>query len=234
MSLFSVQVIQTIKQTVFSVKTFSLIGVFLLLTISFQCISGVMLAMSLVPESMMIPVSRETEDMDVLYIDDFFWLHERGVDFVYIFLIFHFFRKTFQRSNGYLSESSWKSGSFMFLLLHGVIFTGLVLCCSHLSDITLKIATNIVNTLTNKVGSACYFIFTDESLNTDTILRITYLHYILPFLVLLLSYDHLVDMHFNHRDYVFTPLRRVSYNWSKEVFREELYYYFNWLCFFSI
>jgi hypothetical protein len=52
-----------------------------------------MLAFSLIPEPMLIPMVREEEDVEDLYIDDFFWLHERGVDLIFIFSYFHLFRK---------------------------------------------------------------------------------------------------------------------------------------------
>jgi hypothetical protein len=39
-----------------------------------------MLSFSLVLEPMIVPMVREEEDVEDLYIDDFFWLHERGVD----------------------------------------------------------------------------------------------------------------------------------------------------------
>jgi hypothetical protein len=44
----------------------------LFLTIANQLISGVMLSFSLVPEPMIIPLVREEEDLEDLYIDDFF------------------------------------------------------------------------------------------------------------------------------------------------------------------
>jgi len=50
----------------------SIFGFFILLTISSQLISGTMLSFSLVPESMIIPVVRDEEDLENLYIDDFF------------------------------------------------------------------------------------------------------------------------------------------------------------------
>ena len=124
-----------------------------------------------------------------------------------------------------ISESSWKSGGFMFLLINVAIFSGLVLCCTHLSDITLRIATNVVKTLTLKVGNLGYFIYTDETLNTDTLVRLAYLHYILPFIILLVSMEHLVDMHFSHRDYNFLPNRRVMYSWCFEVLKTEFFFW---------
>ena len=53
-------------------KSISLLGFILLFVIILQCLSGVMIAMSLVNDSMLIPISRNTEDMGSLYTDDFF------------------------------------------------------------------------------------------------------------------------------------------------------------------
>jgi hypothetical protein len=50
----------------------SLFGFFSFLIIANQLISGTMLAFSLVPEPMMIPLVRDEEDSEDLYIDDFF------------------------------------------------------------------------------------------------------------------------------------------------------------------
>ena len=35
---------------------------------------------------MIVPIVRNEEDLEDLYIDDFFWMHERGVDLIFIFL----------------------------------------------------------------------------------------------------------------------------------------------------
>jgi hypothetical protein len=50
----------------------SLFGFFALLTVVSQIVSGVMLSFSLVPEPMIIPIVRDEEDLEDLYIDDFF------------------------------------------------------------------------------------------------------------------------------------------------------------------
>jgi hypothetical protein len=52
-----------------------------------------MLSFSLIPDSMLIPMSRDEEDCEDLVTDDFFWVHERGVDLVFIFTYLHLFRK---------------------------------------------------------------------------------------------------------------------------------------------
>lgn len=53
-------------------EIFSLFGFFTFLTIAIQLLSGTMLSFSLVPEPMLIPMVRDEEDMEDLYIDDFF------------------------------------------------------------------------------------------------------------------------------------------------------------------
>lgn len=124
----------------------SLFGFFALLTVVSQIVSGIMLSFSLVPEPMIIPLVRDEEDLEDLYIDDFFWLHERGVDLIFIFSWIHLFRKIYLNIVDYEQESAWKSGIFVFLIFQVVVFMGLVLCCTHLSEITLTIAANILHT----------------------------------------------------------------------------------------
>ena len=51
---------------------FSLFGFFTFLVVISQFVSGIMLALSLVPEPMLIPLVREEEDTEDLYIDDFY------------------------------------------------------------------------------------------------------------------------------------------------------------------
>jgi quinol-cytochrome oxidoreductase complex cytochrome b subunit len=95
---------------------------------------------------MIIPMVRDEEDLEDLYADDFFWLHERGVDLIFIFSWIHLFRKIYLNIVDYEQESAWKSGIFVFLIFQVVVFMGLVLCCTHLSEITLTIAANIMHT----------------------------------------------------------------------------------------
>jgi len=63
----------------------SLFGFFILLTVFSQLVSGTMVSFSLIPEPMLIPLVRDEEDLEDMYTDDFFWVHERGVDLLFIF-----------------------------------------------------------------------------------------------------------------------------------------------------
>ena len=81
-----------------NVKTVSVFGLFIVFIISIQCITGTMIALSLICDPMIIPTSRDEEDLDDLYTDDFFFLHERGVDFIFITMFIHLGRKIYLRS----------------------------------------------------------------------------------------------------------------------------------------
>jgi quinol-cytochrome oxidoreductase complex cytochrome b subunit len=84
--------------------TAALFGFFIIITIFSQIFSGIMLSFSLVPEAMLVPLVRDEEDLEDLYIDDFFWIHERGVDLLFIFSWAHLFRKLYINSYEYEHE----------------------------------------------------------------------------------------------------------------------------------
>lgn len=176
----------------------AIFGFFIILTIVSQLISGTMLAFSLIPEPMLIPIIRDEEDLEDLYTDDFFWLHERGVDLIFIFSYCHLLRKMYLNIFYLEQEFAWKSGVFSFMIFQVVTFFGLSLCCTHLSDITLSIATNIMHTfLFFFKGKAYWWLFTDKKLNTDTLVRIAYIHYIVAFYLFFLGFLHAIDMHYD-------------------------------------
>ena len=217
-----------------NVRVISLIGLFIIISILFQCVSGVMVSFSLISDPMLIPLSRDEEDIDDLYTDDFFWLHERGVDIIFMLMIYHLLRKLYLNSFSERQELAWKSGAFLFLFLHAVIFFGLVLCCTHLSDITLTIAANIINTITFKYGKLYWFVFTDQTLNTDTILRSMYIHYILGILAAVFGVVHALVMHYDYKDHDFYDGIEHDTEWVDFVFRKELFAYIKYCSFLII
>lgn len=178
----------------------SLYGFMVFLVVVSQLLSGTMLSFSLVPEAMMIPMVRDEEDLEDLYIDDFFWFHERGVDLVFVFSWIHLFRKLYLNVIEYEHEVAWKSGIFTFLVFQAVVFCGLVLCCTHLSEITLTIAANIVHTFFLFHGKFYWWIFTDKTLNTDTLIRLAYAHYLAAFYMAFIAMLHALDMHYDWKN----------------------------------
>lgn len=200
----------------------SLFGFFTFVIIFNQIFSGIMLAFSLITESMFIPLVRDEEDLEDLYIDDFFWLHERGVDALFIFVFFHLFRKLYLNVADTEQEHAWKSGSFTFLILQLVVFLGLVLCCTHLSEITLTIAANALHTFFFFKGKVYWWFFTDRLLNSDTVLRLAYGHYCSAFYLAYLGLVHGLDMHYDWKTEQNNDAIKQELNWVDEGLSSEL------------
>lgn len=200
----------------------SIFGFVTMITMAMQLLSGTMLAFSLIPEPMMIPVVRDEEDLEDNYTDDFFWLHERGVDMIVMYSYFHIFRKLYVHAYDYEHEATWKSGVYSWLLLQGVIFFGLVLCCTHLSEVTLTIAANILHTFFFFFGKFYWWLFTDKQLNSDTMVRLAYLHYILAFYIAYAGYIHTLDMHYDWKNEVVFDGVQTQLVWFDETLINEL------------
>ena len=181
-----------------------------------------MLSFSLMNECMLVASSREEEDGENNYIDDFFWLHERGVDFLIISCFIHLLRKIYIGINDLEQEYAWKTGVFSFLIIQVVIFTGLVLCTTHLSEITLIIAANTLHTFFLSIGKVYWWVFTDKSLNTDTLIRIAYVHYVMAFFLVYLGLMHGIDMHYDWKPKFFFSGIKQQLNWWDEALINEL------------
>lgn len=185
-----------------------------------------MLAFSLVPESMLVAMVRDEEDTEDLYIDDFFWMHERGVDLIFIFSYVHLFRKLYLNVFEVETEASWKSGVLLFLIFQVVVFLGLVLCCTHLSEITLTIAANVLHTFFAFKGKAYWWIFTDKQLSTDTLIRLAYAHYLSAFYMVFLGILHGIDIHYDWKNEAFYEGMLIEMVWWDEALSNELNLYF--------
>jgi len=203
----------------------AILGFFIILTVISQLLSGIMLAFSFIPETMLVAISREEEDIEDLFTDDFFWLHERGVDLIFIFSYLHLLRKIFVSVLTIEVESSWKSGVFTFLIFQGVVFFGLSLCSTHLSEITLTIAANILHTFFMFKGKAYWWIFTNKELNTDTLIRLAYIHYILGFYMFYLAVLHAIDMHYDWKNESAFDGLEHEIVWWDEALSNELSHY---------
>ncbi len=181
-----------------------------------------MLALSLLPEPMLIPIVRDEEDLEDLYIDDFFWLHERGVDLIFIFSYIHLFRKLYLNIFEFEHEAAWKSGVFTFLVFQVVVFCGLVLCCTHLSEITLTIAANILHTFFLFYGKFYWWVFTDKQLNCDTLIRLAYAHYLAAFYMAYIAVLHGIDMHYDWKNETSFDGLETEMIWWDEALSNEL------------
>ena len=171
---------------------------------------------------MLIPIVRDEEDLEDLYTDDFYWVHERGVDMIFIFSYMHLFRKLYICAYDLDQEVAWKSGVLTFLIFQVVTFCGLVLCCTHLSEITLTIAANIMHTFVLFHGKIYWWIFTDKTLNSDTLIRLAYAHYLSAFYMFYLAVLHGIDLHYDWKNEMTYDGVESEMVWWDEAFSNEI------------
>lgn len=107
-------------------------------------------------------------------------------------------------------------------MLQVVIFFGLVLCCTHLSEITLTIAANILHTFFFFYGKFYWWVFTDKQLNSDTMVRLAYGHYVSAFYLAYISYIHTIDMHYDWKNEVSLDGIQTQLVWWDETLTNEL------------
>lgn len=203
-------------------RAFSVLGILLLFVFVLQLLSGVMICFSLNCDPMNIPISRNEEDMEDLFTDDFFWLHERGVDYIFILIYMHLIRKIFIGSYTTYQESAWKTGNLLLLVLHLVTFFGLSLCCTHLSEVTLTIAANIAHTAALKYGKIYWWFFPNQELNVDTILRLMYGHYVSAFVIFYLAVNHSLEMHYDWKDENYDESIKHDFSWLDDAIKNEI------------
>lgn len=175
-------------------------GLSLLFIFIFQIFTGLVLSSSFLPEAVTAVPSREEEDIENLVIDDFFWLHEQGVSIIFILLLIHGLYKMYLGLYDHEVELAWKSGVMLFVLIQVVLFFGLSLTTSHLSEITVMITVNAFDLLCWPFREVLAIILPSEFLDTDMLLRLSWAHYISPFFVLMLAYAHIDDLHYDWKD----------------------------------
>lgn len=193
-----------------------------MLMVFLQCTSGIMLSFYFISEPMLVPFMKNEEDMMDLYNDDFLYIHERLVDYIFICMYLHMYRKASYNTFNKNQLSAWVSGATLWLLMHFSIFFGLTLSCTHLSDVTLTIAANIMLTLTLKTGKFYWWIFTNKTLNSDTVTRIAYVHYVISLAIFFTSMFHAVEMHYDWKNAILDNGVEVSTSWLHFVSKEEL------------
>ena len=176
-------------------STTSIIGFMLLLTIALQLVSGFFLGWYYIPEPGLVIELREEMFNDTRFGVEVFYMHVRGVDTLFVLTYLHILKKIFIK-NYIVSEcDGWLLGGYAFFWFHIIVFLGISLSATHLSDLTLTIGANIFWSALNFTYKTYYIIFTNKHLNTDQLTRIMMLHYFTPWYYLYLVQLHVMFCH---------------------------------------
>jgi ubiquinol-cytochrome c reductase cytochrome b subunit len=173
----------------------SIIGFMLLITILMQILSGFFLAWYYIPEPGLVIELREEMFNDTRFGVEVFYTHIRGVDTIFVLSYIHILKKIYIKNYVNTEADGWLIGGYAFFWFHIIVFFGISLSATHLSDLTLTIGANIFWSLFNFTYKTYYIIFTNKHLNIDQLTRLMVIHYFTPWYYLYLVKLHILFCH---------------------------------------
>jgi quinol-cytochrome oxidoreductase complex cytochrome b subunit len=167
----------------------------LLLTIGMQILSGFFLGWYFMPEPGLVIELREEMFNDTRFGSEVFYMHVRGVDSLMLLSYLHIFKKIYLKNYITSESDGWLLGGYAFLFFIYIVFLGISLSCTHLSDLTLTVFANMFWSMMNNIYKTYYIIFTNKHLNADQLIRMMIFHYFTPFYYLYLVKLHVLFCH---------------------------------------
>ena len=167
----------------------SLLG--LILTI--QLITGIILATRFSGHS-----DISFESVIIIYQDaNYGWLlrlvHSTGASFFFVFLYLHIGRGIYYGS--YVYPELWNIGVLIYLIVMGTAFLGYVLPWGQMSYWAATVITNLLSAIPFLGKSIVEWVWGGFAVSNPTLTRFYALHYLIPFLVVVLAGLHVFFLH---------------------------------------
>jgi len=170
-------------------------GIYALLCLVIQLITGIALAMHYAPSIQLAFDSVEHIMRDV----NFGWLlryiHANGASMFFIVVYIHTFRGLYYSSYVYPKELLWIVGVIILLLMILTAFMGYVLPWGQMSFWGATVITNLVSAVPYVGNDIVFWLWGGYSIDNATLNRFFSFHYLFPFLILALAGLHLVFLH---------------------------------------
>nr|ACT80228.1 cytochrome b [Mayetiola destructor] len=139
-------------------------------------------------------------------------LHANSASFFFLFLYLHIGRGMYYKS--YMMKKTWMIGVLMFLIIMGTAFLGYVLPWGQMSFWGSTVITNLISSIPYLGEYLVQWIWGGYSVNNPTLTRFFCLHFIMPFIILMMVIIHLFFLHEKGSN---NPLGMMSNN-SKMMF----------------
>ena len=128
---------------------------------------------------------------------EFRFIHSRGASLLFFLIFIHIGRRIWYKS--YYIMEVWESGTVIFLILIMVSFLGYILPWGQMSFWAATVITNLLYVIPYIGGSVLEWVWGGFSVGGPTLSRFFILHYIFPFVILVLRLVHLMFLHENGR-----------------------------------
>nr|QBZ38119.1 cytochrome b [Malaxella flava]QBZ38132.1 cytochrome b [Malaxella flava] len=168
-------------------------GSILGLCLMIQLISGIFLSMHYSPNIFNAFQSLMHINRDVNYGWMMRLIHANGASMFFFMLFIHTGRGMYYGS--FLKKKVWFSGTLIMLTLMATAFLGYVLPWGQMSFWGATVITNLMSAIPYLGNSLVYWIWGGFSVENPTLNRFFSLHFILPFILILLIIFHLIFLH---------------------------------------
>jgi len=170
-------------------------GIFSLVCLAIQLITGIALAMHYVPQVDLAFASVEHIMRDVNYGWLLRYVHANGASMFFIVVYIHLFRGLYYGSYMYPRQNVWFIGIIIIFLMILTAFLGYVLPWGQMSFWAATVITNLASAVPFIGTEIVQWIWGGFSVGNATLNRFFSLHYLLPFIILALVFIHLVFLH---------------------------------------
>ncbi len=170
-------------------------GVYSLACLVVQILTGVFLAMHYVADQTMAFNSVEHIMRDIQAGWLLRYIHANGASMFFIAVYMHIFRGVYYTSFLFPRNHLWMTGVFILLVMIITAFLGYVLPWGQMSFWAATVITNLVSALP-KIGQfIVVWLWGGYAVDNATLNRFFSFHYIMPFIIVLLVFVHLVFLH---------------------------------------
>ena len=170
-------------------------GVFSFLCLFIQIFTGLFLAMHYVPDTNEAFNSVEHIMRDVNNGWFLRYTHANGASFFFIAVYIHVFRGLYYGSFTHPRQAVWYVGSIILLLMILTAFMGYVLPWGQMSYWAATVITNMLSALPVVGKSLVEWVWGGYSVGGPTLTRFYALHYLMPFVILVLVFYHIYLLH---------------------------------------
>lgn len=207
-------------------------GVYALVGLIVQILTGILLAMHYVPEMNLAFLSVEHIMRNV----DNGWLlrytHANGASVFFLVVYVHIFRGIYYGSFMHPRQALWTVGVLILLLMITTAFLGYVLPWGQMSFWAATVITNLFSAIPKIGGDIVVWLWSGYSVSNATLVKFFSLHYFLPFLISALVFIHILLLHesgSNNPLGIFLSSECISffpYYFTKDLFGFVAYLYF--------
>lgn len=170
-------------------------GVYSLVCLVIQLLTGIFLAMHYVSDQSLAFFSVEHIMRDVQLGWLLRYIHANGASMFFIVVYIHLFRGLYYSSYIYPRELLWVIGVFILLLMIVTAFLGYVLPWGQMSFWAATVITNLVSAVPYIGQKIVVWLWGGYAVDNATLMRFFSLHYLFPFIIIILVFLHLVILH---------------------------------------